>query len=106
MPEQGSNTRSPTFQAGSFNHSTSPPPPASQQTQNICMPFVQRRSNVFNVGPTLYKCFVFVGLRYTCDANVLLEQYIRIYACTLIIIIADFEIGVVYQILETIPTNT
>ena len=29
----------------------------SQQTQNICMPFVQRRPNVFNVGPTLYKSY-------------------------------------------------
>ena len=27
-----------------------------QQTQNICKPFVQRRPNVFDVGPTLYKC--------------------------------------------------
>ena len=34
----------------------------SQQAQNICMTFVQRRSNVFDVGPTLYKCFVFAGL--------------------------------------------
>ena len=28
----------------------------AQQTQNICMTFVQRRPNVFDVGPTLYKC--------------------------------------------------
>ena len=34
----------------------------SQQTQNICIAFVQRRPNVFDVGPTLYKCFVFTGL--------------------------------------------
>ena len=27
-----------------------------QQTQNICITFVQRRPNVFNAGPTLYKC--------------------------------------------------
>ena len=26
------------------------------QTQNICLTFVQRRPNVFDVGPTLYKC--------------------------------------------------
>ena len=30
----------------------------SQQTQNICTPFVQRRPNVTDVGPTLYKCYI------------------------------------------------
>ena len=30
---------------------------SSQQTQNICMTFIQRRPNVFDVGPTLYKCY-------------------------------------------------
>ena len=32
--------------------------PASgfQQTQNICITFVQRRLNVFDVSPTLHKC--------------------------------------------------
>ena len=29
----------------------------SQQTQNICITFPQRRPNVFDVGPTLYKCY-------------------------------------------------
>ena len=29
----------------------------SLQTQNICKPFIQRRPNVFDVGPTLYKCY-------------------------------------------------
>ena len=29
----------------------------SQRTQNICITFVQRRPNVFDVGPTLYKCY-------------------------------------------------
>ena len=28
----------------------------AQQTQNICITFVQHRPNVFDVGPTLYKC--------------------------------------------------
>ena len=28
-----------------------------QQTQNICITFIQRRLNVFDVGPTLYKCY-------------------------------------------------
>ena len=29
----------------------------SQQTQNICITFMQGRPNVFKVGPTLYKCY-------------------------------------------------
>ena len=51
------------------------PPPASlllfsqsQQTQNICITFVQRRSNVFDAGSTLYKmlykCFMFAGTSF------------------------------------------
>ena len=30
---------------------------ASQQTQTICITFQQRRPNVFEVGPTLYRCY-------------------------------------------------
>ena len=29
----------------------------SQQTQNICITFIQRRPDVFDVEPTLYKCY-------------------------------------------------
>ena len=29
----------------------------TQQPQNICITFVQRRPNVFDVGPTLCKCY-------------------------------------------------
>ena len=29
----------------------------SQQTQSICITFVQRRPSVFDVGPTLYNCY-------------------------------------------------
>ena len=29
----------------------------TQQTQNIFITFIQRRPNVFDVGPTLYKCY-------------------------------------------------
>ena len=29
----------------------------SQQTQTICITFIQWRPNVFDVGPTLYKCY-------------------------------------------------
>ena len=43
----------------------------SQLTQNICITFVQRRPNVFDVGPTLYKCYTKVlclpGCLYTSD---------------------------------------
>ena len=28
-----------------------------QQTQNICITFAQRRPNVFDIGPKLYKCY-------------------------------------------------
>ena len=31
-------------------------PPSSQQTQNLCITFVQRWTNV-DVDPTLYKCY-------------------------------------------------
>ena len=29
--------------------------PPAQQTQHICIPFIQRRPNVFDVGPTLHE---------------------------------------------------
>ena len=29
----------------------------TQQTQDLCITFVQRRPNVFDVGPALYKCY-------------------------------------------------
>ena len=32
----------------------------NQKTQNICILFVQRRPNVFDVDPTLYKCYTYV----------------------------------------------
>ena len=33
----------------------------TRQTQNICITFLKRRTNVFDFGPTLYKCFLFTG---------------------------------------------
>ena len=30
---------------------------SSEEKQNICITFVQRQPNVFDVGPTLYKCY-------------------------------------------------
>ena len=33
---------------------------SSQQTQSNCITFIQRRPNVFDVGPTLYKCYTYV----------------------------------------------
>ena len=44
---------------------------ASQQTQNICITYVQRRPNVFYVGLTLYKC-------HTYNVLCLLVLYISI----------------------------
>ena len=40
----------------------------SQQAQNIYITFVQRRPNVFDVGPALYKCYtnvLFTALPHT-----------------------------------------
>ena len=47
----------------------------TQQTQNICITFVQRRPNVFDVGPALYKHYtnVLCLLRIT-RANGLLTK--------------------------------
>ena len=37
----------------------------TQQTQNICITFVQRQPNVSDVDPTLYKCYTNVlGMPY------------------------------------------
>ena len=36
---------------------------STQQTQNICITFIQRQPNVFYVGPTLYKS-KFLGLAF------------------------------------------
>ena len=36
----------------------------TQQTQNIPLTFVQRRPKVFDVGPTLYKCYSNVSCVY------------------------------------------
>ena len=46
---------------------------SSQQTQNICITFVQSRPNVFDVGPTMYKCHTnglcLLGEGVLCRAN-------------------------------------
>ena len=41
----------------------------SQQTQNFCKTFVQRWPNVFDVGPTLYKCYTNVCVCWVGDNN-------------------------------------
>ena len=60
----------------------------SQQTQNICITFVQRRPNVFDVGPTLYKCYTDVlcllGFTGSGTAEVTLtfvDQFFRRIVC-------------------------
>ena len=52
-PELGLNSRSSTFQAGSFSHCTR----VSVMKINIFKPFVQCWPNVEDAGPTLYKCY-------------------------------------------------
>ena len=39
------------YKVGSFSFT------ATQQTQNICITFIQRRPNVEDAAPTLYKCY-------------------------------------------------
>ena len=52
---------------------------------NICITFIQRRPNVFDVGPTLYKCY----------ANVLCLLWMRsyIFRHSLADVLCDFPIG-------------
>ena len=38
----------------------------TQQTQNICITFIQRRPNVKEVGPTLYKCYTMFSVYWEC----------------------------------------
>ena len=54
---------------------------SAQQTQNICITFIQRRPNVFDVGPTLYKtmqmfCVHWVSLFIYQLFNVWCQNYI------------------------------
>ena len=46
----------------------------TQQSRNICITFVQRRPNVSDVGPTLYKCYT--------NVSCLLVKGITIYVST------------------------
>ena len=41
----------------------------AQQTQNICITFIQRQPNVFDIGPTLYKCYSHVLCLLGCWLN-------------------------------------
>ena len=55
------------------------PPCSAQQTQNICITFIQRRPNVFDAGPTLYKCYTNVSRLlgdwlFKCPRSTLWEQ--------------------------------
>ena len=46
--------------------------PAQQQTQNICITFIQRRPNVFDIGSTLYKvlqCVVFTSVNSSLGSD-------------------------------------
>ena len=39
----------------------------AQQTQDICITFIQRRPNVFDVGPTLHKVIQLFCVYWTCQ---------------------------------------
>ena len=45
-------------------------PPAAQQTQDICITFIQRRPNVFDVGPALHKV-----IQMFCDYWVSIQAF-------------------------------
>ena len=77
----GSNPRSPTFQAGSFNHCTRGPLLVNHQTilpvntkhlHNICTTSAQRLRRWSNIVQMLYKCFVFTG--YTVMSAILFDD--------------------------------
>ena len=46
-----------------------------QQTQNICITFVQRRPNVFDVGPTFYKCYTNVLCSLDSQTNLFISYH-------------------------------
>ena len=54
----------------------------SQQTQRICITFIQRRPNVFDVGPTLYKCYTNVLCLLGCPPSSDLNINICKYLCS------------------------
>ena len=41
--------------------------PPAQQTQDICITFIQRRPNVFDVGPTLHKVIQMFCVYWACQ---------------------------------------
>ena len=45
----------------------------SQQSQNICIAFIQRRPDVFDVGQTLYKCYT--NVLSLCHYNGILQLF-------------------------------
>ena len=53
--QSGVRTRDLRLSKQAVNHCT------TRQTGNICIPFIQRRPNVYDAGPTLYKCYTNVS---------------------------------------------
>ena len=64
----------------------------SQQTQNIFITFIQRRSNVLDVGPALYKCYTNVlfllGVQWVMSDSLLIrakyDDYLTSRVCYLV----------------------
>ena len=50
----------------------------NHQTQNICIAFVQRRPNVFEVGPSLYKCYTNVFFNFKKHISKVCRSYYHI----------------------------
>ena len=80
--------------------------PTSQQTQNICITFMQCWTNVEDVGPTLYKCYTNVlcllGL-YKCYTKVMyLTLIFDVNMMNVIIKVSGYAITLT---VEYIPDN-
>ena len=57
----------------------------TQQTQNICITFIQRRPNVFDVGPTLYKVIQMFCVHWVSKFKMLKDLgYITYKNCSIV----------------------
>ena len=69
-PRPGTEPRTLAWKAAVLTTTLGPPPAQPRKHKNICITFIQRRPNVFDVGPTLYKCYTnggVVGSYHVCN---------------------------------------
>ena len=63
-------------------------PQSAPQTQNICITFVQRRPNVFDVGPPLYKSYTNVCAYWDVPAQKMYFLYVMYIAICVLLSLA------------------